>query len=77
MPFTTCAPKPLERVETFTIHEGPGIFYTIFDTDDFNNWGERNDIACLETARLWCQWAHAFKTGRTFQTFQTWRDNRH
>lgn len=63
----------VERVETFDIYSD-GVSYTLWDTDEFNNWGERNGIYSADTARQWATWAHLFKTGRTYQTFCEWRD---
>ena len=68
----------VERITVgdFEIVEQPHESLTvwcIYDRDQFNNWGERNDIYDKQCAIDWATWATAFKQGRTFRTFLDWR----
>lgn len=61
------------QVATFKIAKSPDGTFSVRDTCEFNNWGEWLGVASLAEAELRAQWAHAFKTGRTFSEFAAWK----
>lgn len=61
------------RIGTFDIVPQRRGGFDVFDRDAFNNWGSRMGFVTLAQAERYATWAHAFKTGRTFQSLATWK----
>jgi hypothetical protein len=60
------------RVGTFEIAAHAGGF-DVYDRDSFNYWEAPKGLVTYDEAATWAEWAHAFKTGRTFSSLAEWR----
>jgi len=63
--------EPLDRIGTFDVvnENMTAAPFAVIDRDTFNNWGRRYFRTDAE-ARRYADWAHRFKTGRTFSEFK-------
>lgn len=60
------------RVGTFEIIPARDGGFDVYDRDQFNNWEGPKGLVTKSEAETWAAWAHAFKTGRTFDGLAEW-----
>jgi hypothetical protein len=63
------------RIGTFEIIAARDGGFDIYDRSSFNSWESPKGLVTITEAEHWAEWAHAFKTGRTFSSLPEWLRN--
>jgi len=60
------------KIGTFEIIPARDGGFDVYDRARFNSWEAPKGLVTHGEAELWAEWAHAFKTGRTFMSLPEW-----
>ena len=60
------------KVGTFEIIAARDGGFDVYDRCTFNHWESPKGMVTQKEAETWCEWAHTFKTGRTFMALPEW-----